>query len=314
VKLSSLNKLLFVLLFILSLFFSCNEAIKWKTSTLLFFDTVCEIRLKGESSLLNRAKEKVFEVFTGIEKHFSPEVQDFSSPMAVELFQRGLDVYNDTDGCFDITVFPLSEAWGFFSRSYRIPPSREIESILDLVGMEKVKISNGVLVLQPGMRLDWGGIAKGYGIDLAAQALINEGVGQGFINAGGDLYCWGMNPAGEDWKIGIENPRKEGILGVLSLSDLAAATTGDYQRYFIEQGIRHHHVFDPRTGYPAQGKQSVTVIGPETVICDALSTALFVSMQPEEILNKYPEYGAVIVDAEGKVTQLGRSYTFQILE
>jgi thiamine biosynthesis lipoprotein len=308
------RKLLFIPLFIFSVFPGCHQARKWQTSTLLFFDTVCEIRLYGEAALLKRAKEEVFEIFTEIEKHFSPETKDSSSPMVNELFQRGLEIYNDTDGCFDITVFPLSETWGFFSRSYRIPTIREIESILRLVGMEKVKITNGMLVLQPEMKLDWGGIAKGFGIDLAAQSLISMGVEKGFINAGGDLYCWGKNPMNEDWKVGVEHPRREGILGVLSLTNLAAATTGDYQRYFIDQGIRYHHVFDPRTGYPARGKQSVTVIGPEAVVCDALSTALFVSPQPEEILKKYSAYDAVVVTSEGKILRLGKSYNFQTLE
>jgi thiamine biosynthesis lipoprotein len=164
------------------------------------------------------------------------------------------------------------------------------------------------------MELDWGGIAKGYGIDLASKSLLEMGISRGFINAGGDLYCWGKNPDNRDWNIGIQHPRKEGYLGILSISDLGAATTGDYQRYFMVNGVRYHHVFDPRTGYPAKGKRSVTVIGPETVLCDALSTALFVCKQPAKILEKYPDYGVIIVDSDGKLFILGKTYPFRSLQ
>jgi thiamine biosynthesis lipoprotein len=160
------------------------------------------------------------------------------------------------------------------------------------------------------MGLDWGGIAKGLAVDRAAQAIQALGIARGFINAGGNLFCWGKNPDGGPWKIGVKHPRRDGFLGVLSISDVGAATSGDYQRYFESEGVRYHHIFDPKTGYSARGKQSVTVIGPEAVICDALSTALFVSPDPERILKKYPDYGAIIVDAEGNVSIAGKKYTF----
>lgn len=180
--------------------------------------------------------------------------------------------------------------------------------------MNKIKEDNGALVLLPGMKLDWGGIAKGCAIDLASRALIEMGISRGFINAGGDLYCWGKNPDGQDWNIGIQHPRSKGYLGILSITQLGAATTGDYQRFFIKDGARYHHVFDPRTGYPASGKQSVTVCGPETLLCDALSTALFVSKNPEIIMDKYPEYGAIIIDSEGDISFVGKAYPLSRVE
>jgi thiamine biosynthesis lipoprotein len=92
---------------------------------------------------------------------------------------------------------------------------------------------------------------------------------------------------------------------------MGAATTGDYQRFFMREGVRYHHVFDPRTGRPARGKQSVTVVGPQTHVCDALSTACFVSESPADILSQYPEYGAFLVDAAGEITSLGREFTLR---
>ncbi len=260
------------------------------------------------------AQEEVYRVFSEIESLFSPGAEDYSSPLVLDLFQRGLKVYHDSNGCFDITVAPLSRIWGFFDKSYVVPAPDHVKSVLKLIGMEKIVQKDEVLILLPGMELDWGAIAKGYGIDLASKSLQKMGISRGFINAGGDLFCWGKNPSGQPWNIGIKHPRESGFLGVLSIQDLGAATTGDYQRYFLKDGIRYHHVFNPRTGYPAQGKQSVTVCGPETLICDALSTALFVSQEPEIILEKFPDYGAIIVDADGNLSFLGKAYTFNPME
>jgi thiamine biosynthesis lipoprotein len=292
----------------------CRVKEKWHTSTILAFDTICEINIFCSPSISKSAQEKVKKVFSEIESLFSPGADDYSSPLVLDLFQRSLRIYHDSKGCFDITVAPLSRLWGFFDKSYVVPVPEQIKTTLRLIGMEKIEERNKTLVLAPGMELDWGAIAKGCGIDLASKSLIQLGISRGFINAGGDLYCWGKNPSDQSWKVGLKHPRKSGYLGVLSITDLGAATTGDYQRYFVKDGIRYHHVFNPRTGYPAQGKQSVTVCGPEAVICDALSTALFVSKEPAIILEKYPDYGAIIVDSEGKISFLGKAYPFKAME
>lgn len=308
------RKLCLLLLVFLFLFSGCRVGDKWHASTLLFFDTLCQINIFSSTSDSKIAQEEVFRIFTEIEKHFSPGKKDYSSPIVLDLFQRALEVYQESDGSFDITVAPLSQVWGFLDNQRRLPSPHEIKSALTYIGMEKVREENGSIILPPEMELDWGGIAKGFGIDLASKALIEMGISRGYINAGGDIYCWGNNPDNEAWNIGIIHPRKQGYFGVISISDLGAATTGDYQRYFVRNEIRYHHVFDPRTGYPARGKRSVTVIGPETVLCDALSTALFVSQQPEKILEKYPDYGAVIVDSEGNISVLGKTYPFRLVE
>lgn len=246
-----------------------------------------------------------------MEHSFSPDSQEFCSPHTLYLYQRGLEIHRKTHGYFDVTVGPLLQAWGFYKKSYRVPDPKEIEAALTRVGMEKVQVKENCLELPSGMKLDWGSIAKGYGIDLVSHRLIKEGISRGFLNAGGDIYCWGNNPQNKAWRIGIQHPREKGYLGVLSISDLAAATTGDYQRYFKKEGIRYHHVFNPHTGYPARGKMSVTVIGPETLLCDALSTALFVSQKPQQILEEYSQYGAILVDSKGNLHRLGNSYPFQ---
>lgn len=287
---------------------SCRVNGKWHTSTFLFFDTICEINLFCPPSIFDLSKEKIRLIFQDIEDHFSPDSELVSSSLVETLYEKARFFYHHSEGSFDITVAPLSILWGFRGGIQRIPSSSEIEKTLQLVGMDKISLQDGTLRIPSGMELDWGGIAKGFGIDLAAEALIEMGIRHGFVNAGGDLYCWGYNPDGRPWQIGIQHPRKSGLSAVLSLSDVGAATTGDYQRCFIQDGIRYHHVLDPQTGYPSQGKQSVTVVGPEALFCDALSTALFVSDNPARILEKFPRYGAIVIDAAGKFETMGKPY------
>lgn len=308
-----IEKRILLVFLVLSFVPSCRSPEKWQSSTILFFDTVCELNLHCSPSVYISAKKEVERTFSDIENLFSPGVKALSSPLVISLFQRALEVYHASDGYFDITVAPLSKIWGFRDGSHRVPPLDEIQEALNDIGMDRIEVKKGSLSLDPGVELDWGGIAKGFGIDLASQALIRMEVKNGFINAGGDLYCWGTNPENKTWKVGIKHPRKRGYLGVLNISQTGLATTGDYQRYFFKDGIRYHHVFNPKSGYPSEGKQSVTVAGPETLLCDALSTALFVSPQPEDILKKFPAYGAVLVESTGEIIQLGSPLSFQPL-
>lgn len=309
----SLDKkhLIFPAIFLL-LASSCRTKEKWHTSSLLYFDTICDVQLWCSPSLFKEAQEEVVRAFSEIEKNFSPGAKEYSSPLVVELFQKARDISLRSDGSFDITVGPFSRLWGFIDKEYRIPSLIEVRDCLKNVGMDTVSEREGMLILPPGTELDWGGIAKGWGVDLAARALVKNGITRGFVNAGGDLSCWGENPDNGLWRVGIKHPRKSGFLGVVLVSGLSVATSGDYQRYFERNGVRYHHIFNPKTGYPARGKQSVTVVGPEAFVCDALSTALFVSPQPEKILEKYPDYGAILVDGEGKVSFLGRSISFEL--
>jgi len=290
----------------------CRRRETWHTSTLLFFDTVCELKVSAPEPLFTSAQQGVSQTFSEIEALFSPGAS-LADPLVDQLFLQSYDVYLKSEGHFDISVAPLSWLWGFRSRSYKVPDEAEIQKTLRRVGLNRIKPSPEGLVVPAGMELDWGGIAKGFGIDRAVQRLREDHISHGFLNAGGDLFCWGKNPDGADWKIGIQHPRKGGFLGILTLSDMGAATTGDYQRFFIEDDRRYHHVFDPKTGYPAEGKQSVTVVGPKTLLCDALSTALFVSSDPERVLASYPDYGAVLVNNNGAVTTIGKVFPF-ILE
>lgn len=291
----------------------CADRKNWHSSTLFFFDTVCDLNLCCGAEEYKSLEEEISNIFSRVEELFAPGAEDYSSQWVIELFGRARQVDLDSGGAFDITVGPLSNLWGFHGGTQRVPSAEEIRAALEHIGMDKVRVENGRLNVPAGVAFDWGGIAKGFGVDLATRVLLGRGIKNGLINAGGDLYCWGTNPEGRPWRIGIKSPRGEGFFGVLNISGVGAATSGDYQRYFEESGVRYHHIFDPKTGYPARGKQSVTVVGPEATVCDALSTAVFVCPKPEEILTKFPDYGAIIVDENGKFCLVGKTYGVSFL-
>lgn len=317
-KLNSLKYFLsfqsFLLFFIFGLLVifipSCRSQTGWQEVSILFFDTVCDIKVYGQPIECQTAIERVRQIFNQYEELFSPEAREFQAAEVQELFKLARKIYDDSGGAFDLTVGILAELWGFRSKAYYLPRPEEINQALRFVGLEKIQQDNGKLFVPEGVLLDWGGIAKGWAVDQATKALQAAGIKRGFINAGGDLFCWGTNPDNRDWRVGIKHPRQPGFLGVLEIRNLAAATSGDYQRYFIVNGVRYHHIFDPKTGWPARGKQSVTVIGPKTAVCDGLATAIFVLRNNEGLLKLYPDYGAIIVSEAGEILFAGKKFPF----
>jgi thiamine biosynthesis lipoprotein len=292
--------------------FGCRSRPAWREKTFFVFDTACEVELYAGPAEFRAAEKTIVSVFTEVQASFSPDSDDLSSPLVLDLFRLSRQLDRDSNGAFDITVKPLSRLWGFLNNnSSYVPTPEQVSKALRHVGPDKITDQGSRLVLEAGAGLDWGGIAKGLAVDRAARALCSEGITRGCVNAGGNVFCWGANPEGGRWKVGVKHPRLQGFLGVLSLRDCGAATSGDYQRYFETGGVRYHHLLDPKTGYPARGKRSVTIVGPRAVICDGLSTAVFVCSDPAAVMSRYPDYGAILVDDQGRTTFLGRRYPFE---
>lgn len=202
------------------------------------------------------------------------------SEETLDLITFSLNIAEKTHGAFDPTVYPITAAWGFTTDEKRVPESGEIASLLEKVGYEKAAVSGKKVVLQEGMTLDFGGIAKGYASDKCAEIMRENGVESAIINLGGNVYALGKRPDGNLWRIGVADPSGEGAedrVGLLSVSDCAVVTSGNYQRCFTQNGITYGHIIDPKTGYPADNNLlSVTVVAADGTLCDALSTALFV--------------------------------------
>ena len=219
------------------------------------------------------------------------------SPETFALVKRAKEFWQASDGAFDITVGPLMELWGFHSKKYYLPREGEVQKVMPLIGMDKINLDENEFVIQlavPGMKIDLGGIAKGYAVDCAIAKLREAGVESCLINAGGQIHCLGEN-SGNPWKVGVRCPRSDEFCGVIELEDQAVATSGDYEQYFIREGKRYSHILNPKTGYPAQqGVVSVTVVAPDGVTADALATAIFV-LGKEKGKELAKQYGRVKV-------------------
>lgn len=202
--------------------------------------------------------------------------------VSVETFamlERALGYAKRSAGAFDPTVGPLIEAWGFKHLDYRVPESPVLESARARIGYGRVELdaARGVRFSRPGMSLDLGAIAKGTAVDRALERLRREGIVGGRVDAGGNQGVFGRPEQGDVWLFGVKHPREEeGVLGVVGLTQGAVSTSGDAERGFWKDGVRYGHILDPRTGQPASGVLSVTVVAPTAEAADAWSTALYV--------------------------------------
>ena len=225
---------------------------------------------------------------------------------AMRMMVQALEICRRTDGALDLSIYPIVRAWGFTTGSYQVPDEEAIQSLLPLVDYTQIQYdaATGVVTLPEGMEIDLGSVAKGYAGQLAAQMLRNSGVESALLNLGGNVQTVGAKPDGSPWQIGIKDPQGEDAMMVLSVEDQAVVTSGGYERYFEQDGQTYWHIMDPSTGHPADsGLISVTIGGDEGVVCDGLSTALFV-MGLEKAADLWAQSGdfeAVFVTASGEV-------------
>jgi len=209
-------------------------------------------------------------------------------------------------GAFDVTIGAVYRLWDFASEDGARPPApgaiAENLQNVDYTRVEFSATSGTVRLPAKGMRLDLGGLAKGYAIDAAVRALKDAGAQNFIVNAGGDMFISGRRLNGERWRIGVRHPRRPGeLMCTLFLTDCAVVTSGDYERRFEYNGNLYHHILDPKTGYPATACQSATVVAKEATVADALATAVFV-MGPKrglQLVDRLTGVEALIVDADG---------------
>lgn len=228
------------------------------------------------------------------------------SPETLEVVQRSLQAAEMTNGGFNIAIGPAVEAWSVTERQH-IPTDVELKQLnllIDLQGVHVDAKERTIALDRVGMRIDVGGIAKGFAADRAVEMMRQAGALAGVVALSGDIKAFGQLPEGQGFPVGIQHPRKEGaVLAWIDLKDEAISTAGDYERYFEQHGIRYHHILDPQTLQPARSCQSVSVIAREGVWADGLDTGIFV-MGPErgmELVEHLDDVEAVIVDAEGRM-------------
>ena len=222
-------------------------------------------------------------------------------PEVADVLQAALEVSGESGGAFDITVEPLVRAWGFIGGTPHVPDSATVRRAFENVGVRHVRFDPATRRLhfaREGVRVDLGGIAKGYGVDAARRALEAHGVRDALIDLSGNMYALGRPADARAWRIGIRDPRdRSPYFARLELSGGAIATSGKYEQFVAAGGRTYGHILDPRTGVPAEGLISVTVLAPDAMTADAWGTALFV-LGPEQArraARARPDLDAVLI-------------------
>ena len=282
--------------------------------TFFAMDTVMDFTIYGESGLIDQSESLIASLEslvsvtdTGSELYAINQTGSGTlTGKASSLMEQALEICRRTDGALDSSIYPIVRAWGFTTGSYQVPDEAEIQALLPLVDYRKIQYdaADGDVTLPEGMKIDLGSVAKGYAGQLVAQMLREHGVQSALLSLGGNVQTVGAKPDGSPWQIGIKDPQGEDAMMVLSVEDQAVVTSGGYERYFEQDGQTYWHIMDPSTGHPADsGLISVTIVGDEGVVCDGLSTALFV-MGLEKAADLWAQSGdfeAVFVTASGEV-------------
>ena len=225
-------------------------------------------------------------------------------PEIIDVVEQALAFSRLTDGAFDVTYASVGYLYDY--RERRRPSEADIAQHLPAVDYRQVvvnRVEGTIAFLKEGVRIDLGGIAKGYAVDRSIELLNRLGIRHAMVNAGGDTRLLG-DRGGRPWVVGIRDPRSENRMILrLPLEDESISTSGDYERYFEEDGVRYHHILEPGTGKAARGIRSVTVIGSKSVETDALSTSVFVLgiERGMHLVGRLPGFEAVIVDGQGEV-------------
>lgn len=221
-----------------------------------------------------------------------------------DVFNLSMQVSRETDGAFDITIAPLVNAWGFGPQGKKDLTGKEVDSLLQIVGYEKVKLTDGKVVKADSrMQLDCNAVAKGYGVDRVADLLNSLGIKDYMVEIGGEIVARGQNPDGRPWRIGINKPEESPDAPnsnqiILRVNNTALATSGNYRNYYYKNGRKYTHTVNPRTGLPFQHTLlSASVMAPDCATADAYATAFMVMgmEQAKAVLKKHPELQAYFI-------------------
>lgn len=299
------------------IFTSCGDKMVKQDKSFFAMDTYMTITAYGENAetALNQAEKRVTE----LEKMWS--VTDENSEIyavnhsggktvtvseeTAELLDFSLDISKVTNGALDCTMYPVLTEWGFTTGDYKIPTDEKINELLKNTGYEKINLNGNSVAIPENMQIDLGAVGKGYTGDLIGKLLRENGITSALLDLGGNIQTIGTKPDGTDWKLGIRSPFDEGNFATLEVSDCAVITSGGYERYFVgEDGETYWHILDLKTGKPAHsGLVSVTIVGKEGRLCDALSTSIFVMGldKATELWKQRDDFEMVLVSDAGEI-------------
>lgn len=220
-----------------------------------------------------------------------------------DLVARSKSISDLTQGAFDISYGSVDKAfWNFDTSMDRLPERNAAKNAVKLINYRNIILDPGaqtVFLKDKGMRIGFGGIGKGYAAERAKEVLLNLGVKSGIVNASGDLTAWGQQPNGEDWTVGVANPdHRDQPFSYLNISNLAIATSGNYEKYVTIDGKRYSHTIDPKTGFPVHGIKTVSIICPNAEIADAMATPVTVMgvSAGMNLINQMKDIACIIID------------------
>src|SRR3972149_816158 len=320
------SKSLPILLLVIMFAHACTPSVHIYKRSQMLMGTVVEITVVAQDE--ERAEEPMpaaFKEIRRLEEIMSTYIpsSDISrvnaaaglSPVKVHkdlilVVKKALEFARLSGGAFNIALGPAIDLWNV-TESDDIPSDQELEAIRPLTDLKNIIVDDtaGTLFLrEKGMRINLGGIGKGFAADYAYNVLRQHGIRSGIVAVAGDLRVFGKRPDGSAWNIGIRHPRKqEGVMAqvqFLERADMAISTSGDYERFFMKNGVRYHHVLSPDTLHPSLGNQSVSVIAKDSTTTDVLSTAIF-AMDPEKgfkLLGSLPEVEGIIMRNDGRIS------------
>jgi FAD:protein FMN transferase len=224
------------------------------------------------------------------------------------IIERSIRISGITQGAFDITYGSVDKRlWNFDSNMKELPDKETAKKMVRLINYRNIildKEKTTVFLKEKGMRIGFGGIGKGYAAEKARQVMKEKGLGSGIVNASGDLATWGYQPNGKPWTIGIVDPNaKAQVFSYMNITDLAIATSGNYEKYIMVDGKKYSHTINPRTGLPVRGIKSVTIISPNAEIADAMATPVMIMgiKAGLDMINQIRDIEAIIIDDDDKI-------------
>jgi thiamine biosynthesis lipoprotein len=295
-----------------------QRAMPYQMNSGMVFGTVYNISYECDSDLHQAIKAELQKVDNSLSPFNEHSVitainqnQDVKpDEMFLTVFNKAMEISRETGGAFDITVAPLVNAWGFGFKNGSQPNRQQVDSLRRLIGYEKVTLKDDRIVKQsPDIMLDCSAIAKGYGSDVVARFLQQQGVKNFMVEIGGEVVTSGVNPQRLPWRIGVTKPTddtlsiKGEIQSVLNVTDLAMATSGNYRNFYYKGGKKYAHTIDPQTGYPVQHSLlSATVLAKDCATADAYATSFMVLGidGAKKVLERHPELMAYFIYADDK--------------
>lgn len=320
------SKLIIFLLIYVTTLIGCNKSSTTKSDpisrTELFMGTVVTITLydSTDSSILDKAFDRVAEIESLVSINESgTELDEVNASAGIkpvkvtsttyDIVEKGLEYSRLSNGGFDITIGPLVKLWNIGLEGAKVPTPEEISNTLPLIDYNSLKLNKEgqtIFLTKKNMMIDLGSIAKGYAADEISKILTENNVHSAIINLGGNVYAHGEKIDGSDWKIGIQNPFNErgNIVGLVKVKNKTVVTSGIYERYIEQDGVKYHHLLDPKTGYPFDNNiAGVSIITDKSIDADALSTIVFSKGVDEglKFVEDLPNVDAIFITKDNKI-------------